>query len=162
MVAEEITYYVKTYRRLRCCIKYCPLVTSMIPPIIFGLYFFDIVGSTKFDCYYIEGNINPMTLKTASEVASKEKNGPSPINVTKNFDKVIFLSFYSSLCVLVTILSLYLLKSCICLKKCIGGYVGWAGLIMTIIQFGYVIMIRGTYQGAVCSGRYIISDLSPY
>lgn len=42
---------------------------SQIFTIVYGLYYFDVMGSTKADCYAVAGNPNPMGIK-AAKIAS--------------------------------------------------------------------------------------------
>lgn len=140
----------------------CSFACSQIFTVVYGLYYFEVIGTTKADCYSIEGNPSPMTLKSATTASKAKNNGAKLINVTGNFDFILLLGWWVNVCTWFIPISFLLFKSIPILRNAICGLAGFSVFVLSMIQFVCVFMYRGSEAGAICSGSNIKNDLTGY
>ena len=122
---------------------------------VYSLYFFDVIGETKTDCYYVEGNHNAMTLKTANVAAKALKNKDiKPVNVTEKFDLIIMLGFITYVTIWIASIIVAVVKNPK-VKSIMMLFTGLAVVGLGITNLVMIFMYRGTMMGDVCSGSYI-------
>ena len=143
----------------------CSFACSQIFTVVFSLYFFDVIGKTTADCYYVPGSKNPMTKVTATKfsTSSKATGDKKLVNVTENFDFMMMLGFYANIAMIaVPVAGLVLGKIHAMLGSAVAGLGGCASFVMGIMLWVCVFMYRGSEAGSVCAGSYIEKDLNAY
>merc|ERR1719223_331451 len=136
----------------------CSFACSQIFTVVYGLYYFDAIGTTTKDCYYLEGSKIPMTKASADKLAKTKPyvtNHVKPVNVTENFDFILMLGWWACVTFWAVPIGAIVLRGIPTLSKVIAGLGSCAAMIMGLMIFVCVFMYRGSEGGAVCAGSYI-------
>lgn len=136
----------------------CSFACSQIFTVVYGLYFFEVIGKTTADCYYVEGSKVAMTKATATTFG--KANNKTPVNVTANFDFILMLGWWQCAVMLSLPIAFILMTKIPMLGGAIAGIAGCAAMVMGVMQYVCVFMYRGTEGGSVCAGGYIKKDLT--